>query len=113
MQANGKTGSRHPGRHSYTDCDRIGLRNSPTVRQSHQAAAYMGMGEITVRRLLQRLKTVQNEALPHCGGDANEALLVAVATVLHEGGIVAAPTGDEKRCLGVNAPRVKAGRPRK
>jgi len=67
------------------------------------------------------LRAVQNDELASIltsdtgttPAEFNDALLVAVATVLHEGGIVAAPTGDEKRCLGINAPRVKAGRPRK
>lgn len=61
-----------------------------------------------MRRLLQRLKTVQTAELGKYLSPKdmmgvippsllNESILAAVATVLHEGGIVAAPTGDEKR----------------
>jgi hypothetical protein len=73
-----------------------------------------------MRRLLNRLRQVQSEALLQTseGGPLieqfNDAMLIALATVLHEGGIVAAPTGDDKRrFVATYAPRGKTEVPRK
>lgn len=55
-----------------------------------------------MRRLSNRLRTLQEELLATVGSpptakELNDTLLIALATVLHESGIVAAPTGAERR----------------
>ena len=68
-----------------------------------------------MKRLLQRLKAVQTAELRKYLSPEdmmgvippsllNESILAALATVLDESGIVAAPTGEEKRTFSDTAP---------